>query len=186
MRSAGMAATGKHFPGHGAVATDSHLTLPVDDRKLSEIRIKDLIPFKQLIAEGLEAVMPAHVVYPKVDSKPAGFSPIWLQTILRNELQFNGTIFSDDLSMEGAASAGDFPERARQAQAAGCDMILVCNNPSAAEQVLEAIPIQNDSLRQQRLNTMRGQPKLNREQLSVSSKWRQAALQINKIVGEYA
>lgn len=186
MHSAGMAATGKHFPGHGAVVLDSHLALPIDERELDEIRAKDLMPFKQLIAEGLEAIMPAHVVYPKVDDKPAGFSSTWLQTILRKELQFNGAIFSDDLSMEGAAWAGDFPERARKAQAAGCDMILVCNNPSAAEQVLDAIPIQNDSVREQRLNNMRGQPKLNRVQLTGSSKWREAALQINKLANEYA
>ncbi|MCX7102700.1 MAG: beta-N-acetylhexosaminidase, partial [Methylobacter sp.] len=126
MNAAGMAATGKHFPGHGAVALDSHLTLPIDERDLDSIRAKDLLPFKQLIEEGLEGIMPAHVVYSKIDSNPAGFSPFWIQEILRKELKFNGTVFSDDLSMEGAASVGDFPERARLAQLAGCDMILVC------------------------------------------------------------
>jgi beta-N-acetylhexosaminidase len=173
MKAAGMAATGKHFPGHGAVALDSHLTLPVDERDLDTIRAKDLQPFAELIAEGLEAIMPAHVVYPKVDPNPAGFSPFWLQQILRAELNFNGTIFSDDLSMEGAASVGDFPQRARLAQQAGCDMILVCNNPSAAEQVLESLPVTQNPLREQRLQAMRGKPQLNREQLLNNAQWQQ-------------
>jgi len=173
MNEAGMAATGKHFPGHGAVALDSHLTLPIDERDMNSIRTKDLIPFKQLIAEGLEGIMPAHVVYPKIDPNPAGFSPFWIQQILRKELNFNGTVFSDDLSMEGAASVGDFPERARLAQHAGCDMILVCNNPTAAEQVLDALPISHDPVREQRLRKMQGKPQMNREQLMQSEQWRQ-------------
>jgi beta-N-acetylhexosaminidase len=179
MNEAGMAATGKHFPGHGAVALDSHLTLPVDERDLDSIRAKDLAPFKQLIEEGLEGIMPAHVVYPKVDPNPAGFSPFWIQQILRKELNFNGTVFSDDLSMEGAASVGDFPERARLAQAAGCDMILVCNNPAAAEQVLESLPITQDPVREQRLNRMQGKPQMNREQLMHTEKWQQLSTLIN-------
>lgn len=179
MNEAGMAATGKHFPGHGAVALDSHLTLPVDERDLDDIRAKDLLPFKQLITEGLEGIMPAHVVYPKVDPNPAGFSPFWIQQMLRKELNFNGTVFSDDLSMEGAASVGDFPERARLAQLAGCDMILVCNNPAAAEQVLDALPITRDPVREQRLNRMQGKPQLNREQLMQTEKWQQLSTLIN-------
>ncbi len=179
MNTAGMAATGKHFPGHGAIALDSHLTLPVDERDLDEIRAKDLLPFKQLIAEGLEGIMPAHVVYPAVDPNPAGFSPFWIQQVLRKELNFHGTVFSDDLSMEGAASVGDFPERARLAQLAGCDMILVCNNPSAAEQVLDALPITQDPIREQRLGRMQGKPQMNREQLMHSEKWRHLSTLIN-------
>ncbi|TAN65094.1 MAG: beta-N-acetylhexosaminidase [Methylobacter sp.] len=179
MNAAGMAATGKHFPGHGAVALDSHLTLPVDERDLDDIRAKDLLPFKQLIVEGLEGIMPAHVVYPKVDPNPAGFSPFWIQQVLRKELNFNGTVFSDDLSMEGAASVGDFPERARLAQLAGCDMILVCNNPAAAEQVLDAMPITQDPVREQRLNRMQGKPQMNREQLMRTEKWLQLSTLIN-------
>ncbi|MGZ4978517.1 MAG: beta-N-acetylhexosaminidase [Methylobacter sp.] len=171
MNTAGMAATGKHFPGHGAVALDSHLTLPVDERDMDSIRAKDLLPFKQLIEEGLEGIMPAHVVYPKIDPNPAGFSPFWIQQVLRKELNFDGTVFSDDLSMEGAASVGDFPERARLAQLAGCDMILVCNNPAAAEQVLDALPITEDPVREQRLPRMLGKPQMNREQLMRSEKW---------------
>ncbi|MGZ5056672.1 MAG: beta-N-acetylhexosaminidase [Methylobacter sp.] len=179
MNEAGMAATGKHFPGHGAVALDSHLTLPIDERDLDSIRAKDLAPFKQLIEEGLEGIMPAHVVYPKVDPNPAGFSPFWIQQILRKELNFNGTVFSDDLSMEGAASVGDFPERARLAQLAGCDMILVCNNPAAAEQVLETLPIRRDPIREQRLSRMQGKPQMNRKQLMRTEKWQQLSTLIN-------
>ena len=186
MHAAGMAATGKHFPGHGAVAADSHLALPIDERDLAGIRAKDLQPFKQLIAEGLEGIMPAHVIYPHIDNKPAGFSAFWIQQILREELNFNGAVFSDDLSMEGAASAGDFPERARLAQAAGCDMILVCNNPSAAEQVLDAVPIKTDPVREQRLNTMRGRPKMNREQLKASTQWQTISKQITQFANKYA
>ncbi|WAK00708.1 beta-N-acetylhexosaminidase [Methylobacter sp. YRD-M1] len=180
MHAAGMAATGKHFPGHGAVALDSHLTLPVDERDMDSIRNKDLLPFKQLIAEGLEAIMPAHVLYPNIDANPAGFSPFWIQQILRKELNFNGTIFSDDLSMEGAASVGDFPDRARLAQQAGCDMILVCNNPRAAEQVLDSLPVTKDTLREQRLNSMRGKPQMDREQLMNCEKWQKISDQINQ------
>ncbi len=179
MHAAGMAATGKHFPGHGAVALDSHLTLPVDERDLDSIRNKDLLPFKQLIDEGLEGIMPAHVLYPKVDPSPAGFSSFWIQQILRRELNFNGTVFSDDLSMAGAASAGDFPERARLAQQAGCDMLLICNNPRGAEQVLETLPVTEDALREQRLNAMRGKPRMSREQLMDTAKWRQISDQLS-------
>ena len=186
MHAAGMAATGKHFPGHGAVAADSHLALPIDERDLASIRAKDLQPFKQLIAEGLEAIMPAHVVYPQVDSKPAGFSAFWIQQILREELNFKGAVFSDDLSMEGAASTGDFPERARQAQAAGCDMILVCNNARAAEQILEALPIKTDPVREMRLYSMRGRPKMTREQLLTSAKWQTISKQISQLATQYA
>jgi beta-N-acetylhexosaminidase len=179
MNAAGMAATGKHFPGHGAVALDSHLTLPTDERDLDSLRVKDLLPFKQLILEGLEGIMPAHVVYPNIDPNPAGFSPFWIQQILRRELNFNGVVFSDDLSMVGAASAGDFPERARRAQQAGCDMLLVCNNPAAAEQVLEALPVTQDPAREQRLRRMQGRSLMNREQLLNTEQWRHCSSLIN-------
>jgi beta-N-acetylhexosaminidase len=178
MNDAGMAATGKHFPGHGFVALDSHLTLPEDPRSLQAIRARDLLPFKKLINEGLEAIMPAHVVYPEVDSNPAGFSRIWIEQILRGELNFNGAIFSDDLSMEGAASIGDFPTRAKAAQDAGCDMILVCNNPVAANEVLDALPTHTDAIREQRLLAMQGKPKMNSQQLKASDQW----LQVSRII----
>lgn len=182
MRIAGMASTGKHFPGHGAVKLDSHLALPIDERDLETIRQHDLVPFKQLISEGLEAVMPAHIVYPKVDHLPAGFSSTWLQQILRLELGFNGTIFSDDLSMEGAASIGNFFERAQHALSAGCDMVLVCNNPKAASEVLESLPVKNGrSESQKRFMAMQGRDKMSRKKLFSTDDWQQIASQLELI-----
>lgn len=186
MRSAGMAATGKHFPGHGAVALDSHLTLPVDNRSLAEIRDQDLVPFQRLIQDGLEAIMPAHVVYTQVDDLPAGFSNIWLQQILRKELNFDGAIFSDDLSMEGAAGVGDFMDRARMAQQAGCDMLLVCNNPNAAELVLDQLPVTQSSDRQRRLQAMLGRPQFDPVTLRNSESWKTVSKQIQQLIDSHA
>jgi beta-N-acetylhexosaminidase len=133
MRRAGMAAVGKHFPGHGGVAEDSHLTLPEDGRSLKELEARDLVPFQCLIEEGLEAVMCAHVRYPQVDALPAGFSPVWIRQILRVKLGFAGAVFSDDLAMAGAAWIGDLETRVEAALEAGCDMLLVCNCPESVE-----------------------------------------------------
>ncbi len=138
MHEAGMAATGKHFPGHGGVIADSHLETPVDNRGLAELEARDLVPFRRLATQ-LDAVMPAHIVFPRVDDQCVGFSRRWLQGELREKLGFGGAIFSDDLSMAGAEQAGGYAQRARLALEAGCDMVLVCNNRRGALEVLEAL-----------------------------------------------
>ncbi len=138
LHEAGMAATGKHFPGHGGVAGDSHLETPVDARSLADIRARDLRPFVEL-GEILDAIMPAHIIYPAVDPLPAGFSRFWLQEILRNEIGFQGAIFSDDLAMKGADAVGNYADKARAALAAGCDMLLICNDRPGALEVIAAL-----------------------------------------------
>ncbi len=161
MHQAGMAAVAKHFPGHGGVKADSHLEIPVDNREYIDLKMQDMIPFARIIESGVEAVMPAHIYYPKVDPDyPAGFSKIWLEDILRGELGFSGTIFSDDLSMQGASNMGDFGDRAKHALDAGCDMVLVCNHRQGAIKALEALEthiISNVS--DMRFIQMHGKPK---------------------------
>lgn len=135
----GMAACGKHFPGHGAVQADSHHAIPIDTRALDEILDQDAAPYRWLGDMVLPSVMPAHVIYPEVDSAPAGFSRYWIQTILREQLAYDGVVFSDDLTMEGATVAGDILARAQAALQAGCDMVLVCNRPDLADDLLSRL-----------------------------------------------
>lgn len=158
LKAAGMGSVGKHFPGHGYVRADSHLAIPVDERSLHEIEQADLLPFARLVADGMAGIMPAHVIYPAVDSQPAGFSAYWLQKILRQQLGFDGVIFSDDLSMEGASVAGGIVERAQAALDAGCDMVLVCNNCAAADAVLHGLKWQKPAVSITRMARLHGRP----------------------------
>ena len=134
MHSAGMKATGKHFPGHGSVVEDSHFTLPVDNRPLDDLRKRDLVPYAAL-SHQLDGIMTAHIVFNAMDPNPATFSGFWLHRILRDELGFKGVVFSDDLSMKGADLGGDGFERTSRALQSGCDIVLICNDPETAHAV---------------------------------------------------
>ncbi len=173
MREAGMAATAKHFPGHGAVRADSHLFLPVDRRPLADLE-DDLTPYRRLIENGLPAVMMAHVQFPAVDTLPASLSSRWIRGMLREELHFQGVVFSDDLSMGGAAASGDILERARRALAAGCDMLPVCNDRAAVLALLDGLAVEPEPASQLRIIRMRGRGGLPWRELVESSEWKQA------------
>ena len=149
LRSVGMAVCGKHFPGHGWAEADSHVALPVDERSLAELQ-KDILPYRKL---KLDAVMPAHVIYSSCDKKCSGFSNYWID-YLRNNVKFNGVIFSDDLSMEGASVAGDIVDRADAAWQAGCDMLLVCNAPDAVGELMERWSVTLNPERQVRVGQL--------------------------------
>ncbi|MEZ5499238.1 MAG: beta-N-acetylhexosaminidase [Steroidobacteraceae bacterium] len=155
MHDAGMVATAKHFPGHGAVRADSHLTLPVDRRALADIR-DDLLPYRRMIANGLAAVMVAHVVYPDVDEMPASLSGRWIKGELRGELSFAGTVFADDLSMRATAQFGNAAQRAALALGAGCDVLPVCNDREAVLEILDAHVLAASPTSQMRMARLRG------------------------------
>lgn len=182
MTQAGMAAVGKHFPGHGAVTADSHLALPVDERPLADILAEDVVPFERMIHYGLAGIMPAHVVYPLVDSQPAGFSRFWLKEILRRRLGFQGVIFSDDLSMEGAKGIGDVVARGQAALSAGCDMVLVCNDTAAADTLLAGLDAHDDPVSSLRLVRLHGRHPVTRVQLAADSTYREALRLVHKLV----
>lgn len=178
---AGMAVVGKHFPGHGNVVADSHHDLPVDEREFAEIASQDLLPFRQMVGYGMDAVMPAHVVYPRVDKQVAGFSAFWLQQVLRRQLGFQGAIFSDDLSMTAAETGGTHAERAAAALQAGCDMVLVCNDPKAAAEVLESLEHAMHPVSQSRLARMHGHGHFDRAKLQLDNRWHQASRLIDAL-----
>ena len=157
-KEGGMAAVGKHFPGHGFVKADSHLAIPIDERAYADLLIDDIEPFRQMIEFGLPAVMPAHVIYTQVDDLPAGFSPKWLKGVLRGDLGFDGVIFSDDLSMEGAKAGGDVVTRAHAALAAGCDMVLLCNDSASTQTLLAGLQYTLPAVSLARLTRMHGKP----------------------------
>jgi len=188
MQHAGMAATAKHFPGHGAVEADTHADVVIDERPYATIMGEDVLPFRHLIHNGLVAVMAAHVIFKDVDPRPAGFSPFWLGQVLRQDLGFQGVIFSDDLYMSGASVAGGMPDRARAALESGCDMVLLCR-PAADKDTadtLDAIPISNDPVSHLRLARMHGRRHADRPRLSHDPAWHQAVEAVRHLIGQQA
>ncbi|ABI60008.1 beta-N-acetylhexosaminidase [Nitrosomonas eutropha] len=157
LQSVGMVAVGKHFPGHGAIQADTHVETAIDSRNYTDIEKKDLTPFRRMIDTGLSGIMAAHVIYPAIDPNPAGFSSKWLQDILRNELGFRGCIFSDDLCMQAARNYGSITHRAEQALQAGCNMVLICNDPDSADELLTSLQWEFSAVDTARLEHMRGQ-----------------------------
>jgi beta-N-acetylhexosaminidase len=170
MRDAGMAATAKHFPGHGAVVPDSHVALPVDRREFADLD-QDLQPYRLLVENGLPAVMVAHVLYPLVDRVPASFSAKWIRGVLRDELQFRGLVFADDLSMQAAAGMGDIVERAALALAAGCEVLPVCNARAQVVRLLDGLHTERDAALHLKLARMRGRPAFEPATLRASAHW---------------
>ncbi|OEE74886.1 beta-N-acetylhexosaminidase [Vibrio ordalii] len=179
MKEAGMATTGKHFPGHGGVIADSHLETPYDER--STVMEEDMAIFKAQIKAGvLDAMMPAHVIYPHYDDQPASGSGFWLKQVLRQQLGFKGLVFSDDLTMEGASVMGGPAERAHQSLAAGCDMILVCNQRAAQIEVLDNLPILDVPAAESLLK----RSAFNLSQLQSTEQWKQASEAMKRLLGE--
>lgn len=173
MREAGMASVGKHFPGHGSVEVDSHLAMPVDNRSLQAIEQEDLIPFVGLIKAGLAGMMPAHILYPHIDNKPVGFSSLWLKDILRARLGFIGTIFSDDLSMEGANISKNYADRVVAAREAGCDFALLCNNRAAVIHVLDNLAFDKYMVSKDKWSVLQGKFNDVPQNLVESPRWQE-------------
>ncbi len=181
MNRVGMKAVGKHFPGHGGVVEDSHVAMPVDHRELDVLLHSDIIPFQYMIENRLAAIMPAHVIYDKVDEKPAGYSSFWIENILRQRLGFQGVVFSDDLSMEAACVAGGYGERAEAALKAGCDMALVCNHLHGAIEAAEYIKGYINPTSQLRLVRMHGEHQISWTQLMQNKDWQQVSAEITAL-----
>jgi beta-N-acetylhexosaminidase len=172
MRQAGMAATAKHFPGHGAVVADSHLALPVDRRTLADLA-PDLLPYRRLIPNELAAVMMGHVLFPAVDDVPASFSRRWVGDVLRGELDFRGVVFADDLTMEGASVMGGVVARAEAAIAAGCDVLPVCNRRASVIELIDGLKSLPGPASQMRVRLMRGKDAPGRAALLASQQYRE-------------
>jgi beta-N-acetylhexosaminidase len=171
MQDAGMSATAKHFPGHGAVVADSHHSLPVDRRDWNELSA-DVLPYRRLIANGLPGVMVAHVLFPAVAPQPASLSRRWIENALREELRFEGCIFTDDLSMGGAKEFGDVVARASAALAAGCDVLPVCNDRASVVTLLDGLAHEIQPSSHLRLVRMRGKAAPERGELFAGEPWR--------------
>ena len=182
MRDAGVGGVGKHFPGHGGVAADSHCSLPVDSRSYEDLRFSDLVPFERLAASDLAGVMPAHVVFECLDGRPAGFSRAWIGDILRGRLGFQGIVFSDDLDMAAAAAGGDHVDRAHAALEAGCDMVLVCNDWKGAIAVVEGLKGVPDPVRVARMARMHGRGAPSFEELASDPAYRSAVAEVSSLV----
>lgn len=181
MKNAGMKAVGKHFPGHGGVVEDSHIAMPVDHRQLDELMQSDILPFQSMIENQLSAIMPAHVIYDQVDTRPAGYSSFWIKEILRQHLGFQGVVFSDDLSMEAACVVGGYGERAEAALAAGCDMALVCNHLDGAIEAAEFLKGYSNPTSQLRLIRMHGEQSISWQQLKQNQQWQRLSQQITAL-----
>lgn len=171
MSEAGMAATGKHFPGHGSVAVDSHVGIPIDNRSLEEILDLDLLPFAKLIETSLTAIMTAHIIFPKVDTLPVGYSSVWLNDILRGRLGFKGPIFSDDLNMAGANISTNYVDRFISSKKAGCDFVLLCNNRPAVLSILEELDDDAFLVSQEKSNLLQGNFSYKKNTLQDDQRW---------------
>jgi len=171
----------KHFPGAWVIEADTHLSVAVDERPFMEIQQHDMQPFLRLIENGLDAVMPAHVIYPKVDSLPAGFSEVWLQAVLRKQCHFEGAIISDDMSMKAAVAYGGVAERVLKALQAGCDLVLVCNDSEAADDVLANVNWHGCTLSHARLIRLHGHGKFKYSSLRFDPLWQAAVSVVNDL-----
>ncbi len=181
MHEAGMAATGKHFPGHGSVAADSHLSIPIDERSVNEIEEDDMKPFVGLIKANIAAIMAAHIIFPKIDSLPVGFSRFWLTEILRNRLGFKGIIFSDDLNMEGANISTNYADRVSVAREAGIDFALLCNNRQGVIQVLDNLLITSHRLGKEKWGPLQGDFSRMKEPYQTHPRWNETRLCIQHL-----
>lgn len=185
MREAGMAAVGKHFPGHGSVAVDSHLGLACDERTFEQIAQDDLIPFQALIPRGMDGMMAAHILFPNVDTNPVGFSTYWLRTVLRQQLQFSGMIFSDALDMHGADIAGGFPERVQAALEAGCDMALICNNRDSVIKTIDGLPAEYRRVPEEKFRRMQANTGSIPAALKSSREWQEKLTVFTQLIEQY-